>query len=309
MKNRGYAMSAIVYPLLVVCLVLVVSLLFNFQNKQSLLEQLKNDVQDTYNVNSGIIWKTWLLKANSSYVYDTLEEALSDTDRATIIFNNTTATSYLKENSVLVSFIKQISNYKTELVEIILNSTALTNEEKYELGLPCYISNADIVYTGVGNGYSLTNKVEPLLSTNTACYADFVDINSVGFKLSSHCKGTIPYVYSNNYVDLTDYESANFYIEYFRNCTDSIFTVTSNFGFSKTKGLANSDFDKSYTFTFDNANSSGLDIGGENSEYLDYDLDISDLNGNYYYKHYMVHNGEKTDVCSGYNIIRKVYLY
>lgn len=46
MKNRGYALSAIVYPLLLVCLVLILSILFNLNNKKNLLNSLKDEVKN-----------------------------------------------------------------------------------------------------------------------------------------------------------------------------------------------------------------------------------------------------------------------
>lgn len=44
MKNRGYALSAIVYPLLLVCLSLILSILFNLDAKKSLLDDLKEQI-------------------------------------------------------------------------------------------------------------------------------------------------------------------------------------------------------------------------------------------------------------------------
>lgn len=46
MKNKGYALSAIVYPLLLVCLVLILSILFNLNNKKNLLNSLKDEVKN-----------------------------------------------------------------------------------------------------------------------------------------------------------------------------------------------------------------------------------------------------------------------
>lgn len=49
MKNKGYALSAIVYPLLLVCLVLILSILFNLNSKKNLLDNLKNTIKEEYN--------------------------------------------------------------------------------------------------------------------------------------------------------------------------------------------------------------------------------------------------------------------
>ena len=47
MKDKGYALSAIVYPLLLVCLVLILSILFNLNNKQNVLNNLKDIIKDS----------------------------------------------------------------------------------------------------------------------------------------------------------------------------------------------------------------------------------------------------------------------
>ena len=47
MKNKGYALSAIVYPLLLVCLFLILSILFNLNNKQNVLNNLKDIIKDS----------------------------------------------------------------------------------------------------------------------------------------------------------------------------------------------------------------------------------------------------------------------
>lgn len=43
MNNRGYAISAIIYPLLLVCLILVLSILSDLENKKNILDIFKNE--------------------------------------------------------------------------------------------------------------------------------------------------------------------------------------------------------------------------------------------------------------------------
>ena len=205
--------------------------------------------------------------------------------------------------------ITSTSYYKNTLVDIILKSSGLTNDEKYNIGLPCYISNYGTYYSGVGNGYYLAAKYEPQIGQNSDCSATTTWdwLNPQGFVITSNCKGTIPYVYTNNAINLEKYTTAKLYIEYYRNCPGGDYTMTSGFGFSKTKGAANTNFDLSYSFNFNNA-SSEYQTGGENHKYLTYTFDISNLNTNYYYKHYLIHNGPEA-TCSGYNIIKYISLY
>ena len=49
MKNKGYAISAIVYPLLLICFVLILSILQNLNNKQTLLDNLKSIIKNENN--------------------------------------------------------------------------------------------------------------------------------------------------------------------------------------------------------------------------------------------------------------------
>lgn len=63
MKNKGYALSAIVYPLLLVCLVLILSILFNLNSKKNLLDNLKNTIKEEYNevqLCEYSVGKTWI---------------------------------------------------------------------------------------------------------------------------------------------------------------------------------------------------------------------------------------------------------
>ena len=46
MKNRGYAISAIIYPLLLVCLALILSIIYNLSGKYELLSNIKKNLFD-----------------------------------------------------------------------------------------------------------------------------------------------------------------------------------------------------------------------------------------------------------------------
>ena len=77
MKNRGYALSAIVYPLLLVCLSLILSILFNLDAKKSLLDDLKEQISE-YDKQIPVITK--VSNRGSSIV---LEYKMDNTDSIT----------------------------------------------------------------------------------------------------------------------------------------------------------------------------------------------------------------------------------
>lgn len=54
MNNRGYAISAIIYPLLLVCLILVLNILSDLENKKNILDRVKDDKLLGTNISSVI---------------------------------------------------------------------------------------------------------------------------------------------------------------------------------------------------------------------------------------------------------------
>lgn len=57
MNNKGYAMSAVVYPLLLVCLIFILSIINNLDNKSNLLEKIKKRSNNTCEYSVGYTWK------------------------------------------------------------------------------------------------------------------------------------------------------------------------------------------------------------------------------------------------------------
>ena len=91
MNNKGFAVSGILYALLLMFITILVMLLFNFQNKKNVLDKLKQDtideINDTYEpiltINSNI--PTSITKGTSyniviSYSSNATVECLSDKD-------------------------------------------------------------------------------------------------------------------------------------------------------------------------------------------------------------------------------------
>lgn len=49
MNNKGFAVSGILYVLLLIFITILVMLLFNFQNKKNILDKLKQDTLNKIN--------------------------------------------------------------------------------------------------------------------------------------------------------------------------------------------------------------------------------------------------------------------
>lgn len=46
MNNKGYAVTAVIYPLLLICLIISISILYNMRGKHILLNNIKNEVKN-----------------------------------------------------------------------------------------------------------------------------------------------------------------------------------------------------------------------------------------------------------------------
>lgn len=76
MNNKGFAVSGILYALLLIFITILVMLLFNFQNKKNILDKLK---QDTLNkINGQVIDASELLfdPDDPEWKVTTVKEAL-----------------------------------------------------------------------------------------------------------------------------------------------------------------------------------------------------------------------------------------
>lgn len=56
MNNKGFAVSGVLYSLLLIFITILVMLLFNFQNKKNILDQLKSDTISDLNNQNRIIF-------------------------------------------------------------------------------------------------------------------------------------------------------------------------------------------------------------------------------------------------------------
>lgn len=77
----------------------------------------------------------------SWYNFNNLEEAMSDTNITSTIFNNKESMKFLITKPQLISDIKSLDNYSNTLVSKILSSTVYTDSQKYQYNLPFYLYN------------------------------------------------------------------------------------------------------------------------------------------------------------------------
>lgn len=52
MNKKGFAMSAIIYPILLICLSLIVAIIINLSSGKDLLDNLKNDIKNSISIDS-----------------------------------------------------------------------------------------------------------------------------------------------------------------------------------------------------------------------------------------------------------------
>ena len=101
---------------------------------------------------TNVLWKVWISMANVEYKYPTLSENLNDEFLMQTVFNNRNASEFLIMHPELIEEIKGDTNYILEadtgsyvteprsvLVKTIMETTGLSDFEKYENGLPFYL--------------------------------------------------------------------------------------------------------------------------------------------------------------------------
>lgn len=87
-------------------------------------------------------WEYFLDAGNYAWNnYHSLEEAMSDANIYTTIFNNKNSMQYLVNHINLIKSMKTLGNYSSTLVPYLLATTLYTDIQKYNYSLPFYIYN------------------------------------------------------------------------------------------------------------------------------------------------------------------------
>lgn len=98
-------------------------------------------------------WVKFISYENEKYSYQSFQEFLNDSTEYQKVFSNPSAMQYLITRTDLIAELKSTPTYfdsehvdmrsstdiRSDLIKTIIESDALTNEEKYLNGLPCYI--------------------------------------------------------------------------------------------------------------------------------------------------------------------------
>ena len=66
---------------------------------------------------------------------------------------------FLINTPKLIDELKQDENYSSILVQLFLDSTTLTNDQKFKYGLPCYIYTPNNTYNSITGGWQQGYKL------------------------------------------------------------------------------------------------------------------------------------------------------
>ena len=197
------------------------------------------------------------------------------------LVNNKEAMIYLTKSPELIKQLKESNNYKDEIKEKILKSTVITEKEKYEAGLPCYLlknykeedfySELEILLVNSGTipNEIITNKGRDEPNHFLVAYSD-----------------TSVIIGSETKIDLANYSEVKIEFNHYTDYKDDSLTGTFDFGI----GNGWSDFSCTQNKTFNNGNNS--------PQSSSLTLDVSNYNDSYYIKAKLHHGTE-----SKYNTI------
>ncbi len=219
--------------------------------------------------------------------YDELLTNEEDVDR---IVESKEAMELIKDSDELKDKIKTNEAYP-KIVEKFLNSTVLSNEEKYNAGLPCYLYNMGTISSMIG---SFANQVWHRTdlpyydANNTFCKND---TNSYNFEVSY--AGTYITLYSSKQVNLQNYNHLGMY--YSHNTNYANLTGITTLGIASDQNINN--FLTSNLEKYNNSDATTF-----------LKVDIQDYDGSYYIKIKVQHNGELLSN-TVYNFVQNIIVY
>ena len=210
---------------------------------------------------------------------------------------------YLAKSPNLISEMKASSSYTEEVKLKLLDVDVISEEMKYETGLPCYLYR---------NGY--TSKVAGELFPTFAPYDDTIDIyvdtmiSRYQFMkeknlmyLSSSFASSKVYISSFNKINLNNYNTISTYYQHWTDCSD---VLTANFNLS-INNIAQYDIteDVVVTHTYSNYAASG-----SGAPYNKLTLDVSNYNDSYYI-HLSLGHGTEANVNTASVSLSQIALY
>ena len=192
----------------------------------------------------------------------------------------------LSESSKLRDGFKNSSNYTDDVKKKLLNSTVISENQKYEGGLPCYI-----YWSQYGKFSDFTGEFVPnRSSTNATPLPDYSTSGSDKiFYMSASYAGTNVSATTGNKLDISQYNTLDIDVQ----------TETNNLGLTGTfyYGLSENQ-DLGADFLFENHS-----VFKATQIRQNFILDLNEYDDSYYIKLYMIHNGE----AGTHTIIARIY--
>ena len=202
---------------------------------------------------------------------------------------------YLTKSPELINQLKASNNYNDEIKEKILNSAVITEKEKYEAGLPCYllknykeedffdefkifnVNSGDLPNVKVANGVS--NYKKQFLAS----------VSNTSINIGSETK-----------IDLANYSKVKIEFNHYTDYSDNSLTGTFDLGIGNDIWKNWSDVSYCQTKTFNNGNNS--------SQSGSLTLDVSSYNDSYYIKA-KLHHGTEVENNSVVVEVKNIALY
>lgn len=169
----------------------------------------------------------------------TVDEFLLNADDVDKLIVSTDGMNYIVENTLLKDLIKNSSNYTTTIAKKLLNSEAISEKEKYNAGLPCYLyKNGNNIFGGFSSKF-----INPDGRTDSTYVRDAGTYIEV---LSSY-PNTNNSVYSNTLIKTSGYSYLEMSSRHLARITN--LSGINTIGFSDNQEINDFIIKKSETFT------------------------------------------------------------
>ncbi len=213
---------------------------------------------------------------------ENVDQLLTNNEDINKIIINEEAMKLIANANNLKSQIKNNENYTTEVAKKFLNSTVISEEEKYNAGLPCYLYKDGRITSVIGDFLELK-------SSSNASFSN----SSAGYQINAVISGTHGSIVSSNMIDVSQYNNLEMNYRHWTGYRD--LTGTTTFGLSNDQTINSFIISNSETFRMSEL-TSNLKINIKNNR------------EKYYLKVKLLHDGQYTH-SSANIIIHTIILY
>ena len=199
----------------------------------------------------------------------TIDELLSSSEDIDKIVNSEDAMAILVKEEKLREAIKSSDKYTIEVAKKFLNSTVISESEKYDVGLPCYLfkDGKDLV-----GGFTMQRTTDDA----TGAFP-----NGSSYNMNVSYAGNSVAIISNNKIDTSHYQYLEMYSSHYNNHNKYTLTGTTTLGISADQSIDN--FLVSNSETYGSASTSST-----------LRTNINSYNSNSYLKIRVKHNGSNS---------------